>query len=87
VANGFTGGRSSTTADNFQLWKGDTVPHAEGYETHFLYNYGGFTHWQASSSPSLLSENDLKLFRSMRGVVFISRAGKLNYVMPMPWVP
>ncbi|MBL9143555.1 MAG: carboxypeptidase regulatory-like domain-containing protein [Verrucomicrobiaceae bacterium] len=87
LANGFTGGRSSTTADNFQLWKGDTVLHAEGYDTHFLYNFGGFTHWQSASSPALLSENDLKLFRAMRGVVFTSRAGKANYVMPMPWTP
>ena len=87
VANGFTGGRSSTVADNFQFWKGDTVLHAEGYETHFLYNYSGFTHWQSATSPTLLSENDLKLFRAMRGVVFTSRAGKANYVMPMPWAP
>ena len=87
VANGFTGARSSTNADRFQLWKGDIVLHAEGYETHFLYNFGGLTQWITDGNATFTNENDLKLFKAMRGVVFTSRLGKANYVMPNPWTP
>lgn len=87
LSNGFTGGRSSSTSDRFQMWKGDSVDHAEGYETHFLYNFGGVTKWTAESNPSFITEDDLPLFRSMRGVVFVSKNGKLNYIMPLPWTP
>lgn len=87
VANGFTGGRSSATADKFQLWKGDVVPHAEGYDTHFLYNFNSVTQWITEGNATFTNENDIKLFRTMRGVVFNSKVGKANYVMPLPWTP
>jgi len=87
LGNGFTGGRSSIKADRFQVWKGDTVDHAEGYETHFLFNFGGVTKWTAEGNPSFINEDNLMLFRSMRGVVFVSQNGKLNYIMPLPWTP
>jgi len=87
VANGFTGGRSSATSDKFQLWKGDVVPHAEGYDTHFLYNFNSVTQWITEGNATFTNENDIKLFRTMRGVVFNSKVGKANYVMPLPWTP
>jgi hypothetical protein len=87
VTNGFTGARSSSNADRFQFWKGDIVLHAEGYETHFLYNFGGLTQWITDGNATFTNENDLKLFKAMRGLVFTSKLGKPNYVMPLPWTP
>lgn len=87
VSTGFTGGRSSTVADRFQFWNGDATAHAEGYETHFLYSYGGVSKWVKITDPTATREDDLKLFRAMRGVIFTSIAGKANHINPMPWVP
>ena len=99
IANGFTGARSASTADRFQIWKGDaglpaqgydtgtTVHPLEGYETHFLYSFNGITRWTADGNAAFPNENDVKLLRGMRGVVFTSRAGKENWVMPLPWAP
>ena len=87
VANGFTGARSSTLSDRFQMWKGDVSTTAQGYETHFLYNASGVTQWITENNAGFLNENDIKLFRSMHGVVFTSKLGKANYVIPRPWTP
>lgn len=87
LAYGFTGARSATAADRFQMWKGDSVSHAEGYETHFLYSFGGVTQWTADGNPSFINENDLKLFKTMRGVVFVAVTAKPNHVVRLPWVP
>jgi large repetitive protein len=87
LANGFIGARSSTNADRFQLWVGDLTPLAEGYETHFLYNYQGVTQWTLSGSASFPNEDNLKLFRAMRGVNFISHNNKPGYTLPLPWQP
>jgi uncharacterized repeat protein (TIGR01451 family) len=99
VANGFTGGRSASASDRFQIWKGDAGLPAEGYDTgttvhplegfdaHFLYNFGGVTKWTAVGNPSFITEDALPLFRSMRGVVFVSKNGKPDYIIPLPWTP
>ena|GEM_PF-4104085 len=50
-------------------------------------NFGGVTKWTAESTPGFITEDNLLLFRSMRGVVFVSKNGKLNYIMPLPWTP
>lgn len=87
LAYGFTGARSAPAADRFQMWKGDTTFHAEGYDTHFLYSFGGITQWTADGNPSFINENDLKLFKTMRGVVFIGVTAKPNHVVRLPWIP
>ena len=87
VSNGFTGGRSSTAADRFQFWNGDTTSRAEGYETHFLYSNGGVSKWVKITDPTATREDDLKLFRAMRGVIITSIAGKANHINAMPWTP
>ncbi|WP_208300297.1 SdrD B-like domain-containing protein [Prosthecobacter fusiformis] len=99
VANGFTGARTSSASDRFLIWKGDTGIHTEGYDTgapphpvegyntHFLYNFNGVQQWITDGNATFANENDLKLFKSTRGVIFNSRVGKKPFVMQMPWTP
>jgi hypothetical protein len=87
VANGFTGARSASAADRFQFWKGDTVPHAEGYDTNFLYNFGGISQWLSNGSTNFTNQGNNKLFRILRGTVFMSVRGKPDYIIPQPWNP
>jgi hypothetical protein len=37
--------------------------------------------------PSFANQNAVKSFKALKGVVFTSRNGKPNYVMPLPWNP
>jgi len=98
VANGFTGARSSSRADQFLIWKGDIGIHTdgydsgtnhevEGYDTHFLYNFNGVEQWITDGNATFANENTLRLFKSTRGVIFNSRQGKNPYLMPLPWTP
>lgn len=87
VAKGFTGARSASAADRFQFWKGDTVPHAEGYDTNFLYNFGGISQWLSNGSTNFTNQGNNKLFRILRGTVFMSVRGKPDYIIPQPWNP
>ena len=88
VANGFTGARTAASSDRMLFWKGDlSAATPEGYVTHYLYNHNGVTQWISESNASFANQNAVKSFKALKGVVFTSRNGKPNYVMPLPWNP
>ena len=88
VANGFTGARTAASSDRMLFWKGDlSAATPEGYVTHYLYNYNSVTQWISESNASFANQNAVKSFKALKGVVFTSRNGKPNYVMPLPWNP
>ena len=86
-ANGFTGATSATRADRVQIWAGDATSGANSYESHYLLKTATLQQWVKSGDASLANENNLPLFRSMRGVYFNSYLGKPDYVAPLPWTP
>lgn len=87
ATNGFTSSSSSTRSDRIQIWNGDATPGATTYENHYLLNAVIFKRWVKVGDSSLTSEDNLPLFKSMRGVYFNSYVGKPDYVAPRPWTP
>lgn len=52
---GFTASTTMTTADQLQLWKGDTVPGATTYDSYWLLKRSPTSYWTAKGSASLLN--------------------------------
>ena len=86
-ANGFTGGTSSSRADRIQIWTGDSTPGGAVYDSHYLLKTATLQQWVRVGDAALANENNLSLFKFMRGVYFNSIAGKPDYVAPTPWTP
>ncbi len=52
---GFTASTTMTSADQLQLWKGDTVPGATSYDSYWLLKRSPTSYWTAKGSASLLN--------------------------------
>lgn len=87
VANGFTGGGNPLHADKVHFWAGDEIPNQEAYVAHFLLNAGGRKYLTVLSDATLINEDALPLFKSLRANFIQSMAGKSDWIMPLPWTP
>jgi len=79
---------SFSTADQFQLWKGDTIPTASGYLGYWLFQMPGqpVPIWVSMGDATLISQNNATLLRAGRAT-FIkaqARASRPVWMVPPP---
>lgn len=82
----FTPTTNPSTADTFQLWKGDSQPGSSGYIGYWFFRRPNSPSvWTASGDASLSSKNDSPLFKATRAA-FLNRrdATRRVWVMPAP---
>lgn len=87
VANGYTGANSATRADRILIWNGDAVSGTTGYLSHYLLKTASIERWVRSGDAQLTSQNNLPIFKAMRGVYFNAYVAKPLVVSPCPWTP
>jgi large repetitive protein len=87
TANGFMANRSSTVASRLILWKGDTTPNAQGYDTYSYLSFGANLHWITLEDATLNSVSNQNLLRSTRAGFIKVSTPLPNYLMPTPWTP
>lgn len=80
----FTPTTNPSTADAFQLWKGDSQPGASGYNGFWFFKSPSAPAlWTSSGDASLRSQNDLPLFKATRAA-FLNRRGTSTSVWLSP---
>ncbi len=80
----FTPTTNPSTADAFQLWKGDSQPGASGYNGFWFFKSPSAPAlWTSSGDASLRSQNDQMLFKAARAA-FLNRRGTTTSVWVIP---
>ncbi|MDZ4401106.1 Ig-like domain-containing protein [Prosthecobacter sp.] len=82
----FTATTNPTTADTFQLWKGDNQPGASGYNGYWFFQPPNTPAiWTSSGDASLRSQNDLLLLKTARAAFLNRRSATTGvWVIPAP---
>jgi hypothetical protein len=92
LSDGFFGATDPANADQIQLWRANTDPALNGYQTYFLLDAGagtGLQYWVESSDASIANQNNTPLFQPDRATFFKIEpsAGHPSYRVPAPWTP
>lgn len=88
VSDGFTGSRSSSTADQISRWAPDLNPaSADGYDTHYLLKTTTLAQWTPVASALLPNENNTVLFPRHQAAFIRLRAAQPAWRLPAPWTP
>lgn len=87
VADGFTGSRLASTADQLRIWAGDVTPSQASFSSHYLLSTATLQRWVNQADATLADESASFLFTPLRAVFVKSVAGKSDWIMPLPWTP
>jgi len=86
--NGFVGAATSASADQIQIWRGDTLPGTNSFDGYFYLRVGTtFDYWTRVGDSNLPNLNAEPLFQPHRAT-FIRSLNRLPFVLqPLPWQP
>jgi hypothetical protein len=88
VANGFTAGRSTDSADQINVWQADANPSTvnQCYKTDFLAS-STINDWVKAADSTLAPRGSVKFLEANRAVILNLKTARPNYTAPATWAP
>lgn len=87
AASGFIGSNNPVLADQFSLWRADSLPGSNSFDSYFYVKFSTFQFWVKQGDATLTNVSDLKLFLPGTATFARSIDGMPTFVVPSPWQP
>ncbi|MEZ5327544.1 MAG: FG-GAP-like repeat-containing protein [Verrucomicrobiales bacterium] len=85
LADGFYGNANPASADQIQVWSGDSSAAESGFKSYFLLDAGAgsaYRFWSVMESAALSNEDNAVLFRKDRAAFLKCAGNRADYVVP-----